>query len=172
MLHDIGTVCTYCGVGCDITAQVKDNNILKIYAQSDGYVSRGKLCIKGKTGFDFVASDDRIRNTRIKKSFIENNIESFPQELKARVHTLQSIDEEWYESNYELATSIAAWKLSQIKEKYGRHSFCATGGARTSCESGFLLQKFTRETMESPNIDNCARVCHAPSLNGMAATYR
>jgi len=170
MLHDIGTVCTYCGVGCDITAQVKDNNILKIYAQSDGYVSRGKLCIKGKTGFDFVASDDRIRNTRIKKSFIENNIESFPQELKARVHTLQSIDEQWYESNYELATSIAAWKLSQIKEKYGRHSFCATGGARTSCESGFLLQKFTRETMESPNIDNCARVCHAPSLNGMAAT--
>ncbi len=170
MLHDIGTVCTYCGVGCDITAQVQDNKILKIYAQSDGYVSRGKLCIKGKTGFDFVASDKRIRNTRIKKSFIEKNIESFPQELKARIHTLQSIDDEWYESNYELATSIAAWKLSQIKEKHGRHSFCATGGARTSCESGFLLQKFTRETMESPNIDNCARVCHAPSLNGMAAT--
>ena len=170
MLHDIGTVCTYCGVGCDITAQVKDNKILKIYAQNDGYVSRGKLCIKGKTGFDFVASDERIRNTRIKKSFIEKNIEEFPQELKARVHTLQSLDEIWYESNYELATSIAAWKLSQIKEKYGRHSFCATGGARTACESGFLLQKFTRETMESPNIDNCARVCHAPSLNGMAAT--
>jgi len=170
MLHDIGTVCTYCGVGCDITAQVQDNKILKIYAQSDGYVSRGKLCIKGKTGFDFVASDNRIRNTRIKKAFIEKNLESFPQELKARVHTLQSLDETWYESNYELATSIAAWKLSQIKEQYGRHSFCATGGARTSCESGFLLQKFTREIMESPNIDNCARVCHAPSLNGMAAT--
>jgi len=170
MQHDIGTVCTYCGVGCDITAQVQDNKILKIYAQSDGYVSRGKLCIKGKTGFDFVASDNRIRNTRIKKSFIEKNLESFPQELKARVHTLQSLNELWYESNYELATSIAAWKLSQIKEHYGRHSFCATGGARTSCESGFLLQKFTRETMESPHIDNCARVCHAPSLNGMAAT--
>jgi len=170
MQHDIGTVCTYCGVGCDITAQVQDNKILKIYAQSDGYVSRGKLCIKGKTGFDFVASDNRIRNTRIKKSFIEKNLESFPQELKARVHTLQSLNELWYESNYELATSIAAWKLSQIKERYGRHSFCATGGARTSCESGFLLQKFTRETMESPHIDNCARVCHAPSLNGMAAT--
>ena len=170
MIHDIGTVCTYCGVGCDITAQVQDNKILKIYAQSDGYVSRGKLCIKGKTGFDFVASDERIRNTRIKKSFIEKNLEFFPQELQARVHTLQSLDEDWFESNYELATSIAAWKLTQIKEKYGRHSFCATGGARTSCESGFLLQKFTREIMESPNIDNCARVCHAPSLNGMAAT--
>jgi len=170
MSHDIGSVCTYCGVGCDITAHVEENTILKIYAQSDGYVSRGKLCIKGKTGFDFVASDNRIRNTRIKKSFIEKNLNDLPQALRARTQTLTSIDEEWYESPYELSTSIAAWKLSQIKKQYGRHSFCATGGARTSCESGFLLQKFTREVMESPNIDNCARVCHAPSLNGMAAT--
>ena len=170
MIHDISSVCTYCGVGCDITAQVKDNKILKIYAQSDGYVSQGKLCIKGKTGYDFVDSPNRIRNTRIKKSFVEQNFEAMPRELKARSHTLVSLDEQWYESNYEFATSLAAWKLSELKYTHGRHSFFASGGARTSCESGFLLQKFTRETMESPNIDNCARVCHAPSLNGMAAT--
>ena len=170
MIHDIGSVCTYCGVGCDITAQVKDNKILKIYAQSDGAVSQGKLCIKGKLGFDFVDSNQRVRDTRIKKSFIEKNFEAMPRELKARSHTLESIDDIWYRSNYEFATSLAAWKLGELKGKYGRHSFCATGGARTSCESGFLLQKFTRETMDSPNIDNCARVCHAPSLNGMAAT--
>ena len=170
MIHDIGSVCTYCGVGCDITAQVKDNKILKIYAQSDGYVSQGKLCIKGKLGFDFVDSPHRIRNTRIKKSFIEKNFEMMPRELKARSKTLVSLDDDWFESTHEFGTSLAAWKLSEIKNEYGRHSFCATGGARTSCESGFLLQKFTRETMESPNIDNCARVCHAPSLNGMAAT--
>ena len=170
MVHDIGSVCTYCGVGCDITAQVENNKILKIYAQSDGYVSQGKLCIKGKLGFDFVDSPLRIRNTRIKKSFIETNFESMPRELKARSNTLVSIDKDWFEATHEFGTSLAAWKLSEIKSIYGRHSFCATGGARTSCESGFLLQKFTRETMDSPNIDNCARVCHAPSLNGMAAT--
>lgn len=56
MISDINSVCTYCGVGCDITAQVQDNKILKIYAQNDGYVSQGKLCIKGKSGFDFVHS--------------------------------------------------------------------------------------------------------------------
>ena len=170
MIHDIGSVCTYCGVGCDITAQVKDNKILKIYAQSDGYVSQGKLCIKGKFGFDFVDSPNRIRNTRIKKSFIQDNFEAMPRELKARSHTLKSLDDQWYESSYEFGTSLAAWKLSELKHEFGAKSFCATGGARTSCESGFLLQKFTRETMESPNIDNCARVCHAPSLNGMKAT--
>jgi len=169
-VREIESVCTYCGVGCDITANVENNQIKKIYAKADGYVSRGKLCIKGKSGFDFVASDERVRNTRIKKSFIEKNFEDMPRELKARTHTMISLDDEWFESNYELATSIVAWKLSTNKEKYGRHSFCATGGARTSCESGYLLQKFTRQIMESPNIDNCARVCHAPSLNGMAAT--
>jgi formate dehydrogenase major subunit len=168
--HDLGTVCTYCGVGCDITARVEDNKITKIYAQKDGYVSRGKLCIKGKEGFHFVDSDQRIRNTRIKKSFIDANFDQLPQELKARANTLKELDDTWFESNYEFATSIAAWKLAQVKEKYGRHAFCATGGARTACESGFLLQKFTREIMQSPHIDNCARVCHAPSLNGMAAT--
>ena len=170
MVHDIGSVCTYCGVGCDITAQVEDNKILKIYAQSDGYVSQGKLCIKGKLGFDFVDSPLRIRNTRIKKSFIEKNFELMPRELKARSNTLVSFDDDWFEATHEFGTSLAAWKLSEIKNEHGRHSFCATGGARTSCESGFLLQKFARETMDSPNIDNCARVCHAPSLNGMAAT--
>ena len=61
-------------------------------------------------------------------------------------------------------------KLSQIKKEYGRKSFCAIGGARTPCESAYAFQKFCRETMESPHVDNCARVCHSPSLKGMRAT--
>ncbi|MCK5294074.1 MAG: molybdopterin-dependent oxidoreductase, partial [Arcobacteraceae bacterium] len=168
--HEIASVCTYCGVGCDITAVVEDNKIQKIYAQADGYVSRGKLCIKGKSGYEFVDSDKRVRDVRIKKSFIEDNFEAMPRELKARSHTLVSLDEDWYISNYEFATSLSAWKLSEIKSQYGRHSFSAMGGARTSCESAYSLQKFARQTMESPNIDNCARICHAPSLSGMKPT--
>ncbi len=168
--HEVASVCTYCGVGCDITAVVEDNKIQKIYAQADGYVSRGKLCIKGKSGYDFVHTDKRVRNVRIKKTFIENNFEAMPRELKARSHRLVSFDDIWYESNYEFATSLSAWKLSEIKSKYGRHSFSAMGGARTSCESAYSLQKFARQTMESPNIDNCARVCHSPSLSGMRQT--
>ena len=167
MITDINSVCTYCGVGCDITAQVKDNKILKIYAQNDGYVSQGKLCIKGKHGFGFVDSPNRIRNTRVKKSFIEKNLEEMPRELKARVKRLKEFDEEYYETPYEFTTSLAAWKLTQIKDKYGRHSFCGMGGARTSCESSYMFQKFVREAMDSPHVDNCARVCHSPSLKGM-----
>jgi formate dehydrogenase major subunit len=167
---DISSVCTYCGVGCDITAQVQNNQILKIYAQNDGYVSQGKLCIKGKLGFDFVDSDKRVRNCRVKKSFIDNNFLELPRELKARVRTLKEFDETYYEAPYEFTTSLAAWKLSEIKERYGRHSFCGMGGARTSCESAYMFQKFVRTAMDSPHIDNCARVCHSPSLKGMRTT--
>ncbi len=167
---DINSVCTYCGVGCDITAQVEDNKIVKIYAQNDGYVSQGKLCIKGAQGYDFVHSDNRIRNARVKKTFIKENLEDLPRELKARAKTLKEFDEEYFETPYEFTTSLAAWKLMQIKDKYGRHSFCGMGGARTSCESSYMFQKFVRTAMDSPHVDNCARVCHSPSLKGMRTT--
>jgi len=167
---DINSVCTYCGTGCDITAQVEDNKIIKIYAQNDGYVSQGKLCIKGAQGFTFVDSKERIRNARVKKLFIEKNSEELPRELKARVKTLKEFNEEYYEVPYEFATSLAAWKLMDIKEKYGRHAFCGMGGARTSCESAYVFQKFVRDAMNSPHVDNCARVCHSPSLKGMRTT--
>ena len=167
VVADINSVCTYCGTGCDITAQVQDNKILKIYAQNDGYVSQGKLCIKGSKGYDFVASPERIRNSRVKKSFIEKNLNDLPNELKARAKTLKEFDENYYETPYEFTTSLAAWKLTQIKEKYGRHAFCGMGGARTSCESSYMFQKFVRQAMDSPHVDCCARVCHSPSLKGM-----
>jgi len=167
MVSDISSVCTYCGVGCDITGQIKDNKIVKIYAQNDGYVSQGKLCIKGAKGFGFVSSEDRIKNTRVKKSFIKDNFDHLPMELKARAKTLKEFDEDYFQTPYEFTTSLAAWKLTQIKQKYGRHAFCGMGGARTSCESSYMFQKFIREAMNSPHVDCCARICHSPSLKGM-----
>ena len=57
-----------------------------------------------------------------------------------------------------------------IKEKYGTNSFCGMGGARTSCESSYIFLKFVRNAMNSPHVDNCARVCHSASLKGMRTT--
>jgi len=74
-LETIDSVCTYCGVGCDIAANVdtKENKIVNIFAHPDGVVSQGKLCIKGKYGFDFVDSKERLRIPRIRKSFLDKN---------------------------------------------------------------------------------------------------
>jgi len=163
---EVESVCTYCGVGCDIVAQVDDNKIHKITADKDGYVSQGKLCIKGKYGFDFVDSKERIRKPRIAKHFLEKN-----PHIKAKIEDfLEPLDENWFTTDLQTAVNAAAMKLMEIRKNYGDESFCAIGGARTSCESAYLFQKFTRDSMNSPHVDNCARVCHSPSLKGMRAT--
>ena len=165
-VKEIESVCTYCGVGCDITGVVQNNKITKIYAQKDGVVSQGKLCIKGKFGFDFVDSDERVREPRIRKTFLDKN-----PTIKAKFEDKMKIfDDTFWTCDLDTATSIASMKLSEIKETFGGDSFCAIGGARTSCESSYSFQKFCRETMDSPHVDNCARVCHSPSLKGMRAT--
>jgi len=163
---EVESVCTYCGVGCDITAVVENNKIQKIYAQKDGVVSQGKLCIKGKYGYDFVDAEDRIREPRVRKSFLEKN----PNILKKIADELEPFNDEFYTCSLDVATTIASIKLAEIKKEYGGDSFCAIGGARGNCESAYLFQKFCRETMDSPHVDNCARVCHSPSLKGMKAT--
>jgi len=162
----IDSVCTYCGVGCDIEGHVENNTIVKIGASADGYVSQGKLCIKGKYGFDFVTDANRLRAPRIRKSFLEKN----PAIAEALSGSVRELDATWFECDVDTATTAAAMKLREIQAAYGEKSFCAIGGARTSCESAYLFQKFTRHTMHSPHVDNCARVCHSPSLKGMRTT--
>ena len=165
-METIDSVCTYCGVGCDIAAHVEDNKIVKIFAHPDGVVSQGKLCIKGKYGYDFVDADDRLRIPRIRKSFLEKN----PAIKEAVASTLVDLDETWYETDVDAATTACAMKMKETQKNYGRKSICSIGGARTSCESSYLFQKFTRHTLNSPHVDNCARVCHSPSLSGMRVT--
>ncbi len=165
---EIESVCTYCGVGCDIVALVDEekNEITKITADKDGYVSQGKLCIKGKYGYDFVASKERVREPRIARRFLERN----PRIAERLDGKLIPLDDDWYTTDLQSAIEAAAAKLKEVRETYGDESFCAIGGARTSCESAYLFQKFCRDSMNSPHVDNCARVCHSPSLKGMRAT--
>jgi formate dehydrogenase major subunit len=163
----IDSVCTYCGVGCDISAEVEDNKILKVFAKEEGVVSQGKLCIKGKQGWDFVTNAKRLHNARVRKSFLNANAELFAD---LDMDYLEPVDQDFYEISYESAYELAARKLKEITDKHGSHSFASIGGARTSCESSFLFQDFTRNVVGSPHVDNCARVCHSPSLKGMRMT--
>jgi len=166
-IKEIDSVCTYCGVGCEITGVIKDNIIQKIYAKKDTAVSRGKLCIKGKRGWDFVHSKNRLPKVKIRKKFIYKNELYFSKEIKKELTKTMQEDEEFIYPPLELAYKIVAWKLGRIRDLYGSDAIAGVGGARSSCESDYLFQKFIREVILSPHIDNCARVCHAPSLKGM-----
>jgi formate dehydrogenase major subunit len=163
----IDSVCTYCGVGCDISAEVEDNKIQKIFAKEEGVVSQGRLCIKGKQGWDFVTHPKRLRNARVRKSFLAKNSALFAD---LDMDYLEPVDHDFYEISYESAYELVARKLKSITDEHGAHSFAAIGGARTSCESSYLFQHFTRHVVGSPHVDNCARVCHSPSLKGMRTT--
>lgn len=166
MQKEIESVCTYCGVGCDITAVVADNKIEKIYAQKDGVVSQGKLCIKGKYGYDFVDASDRVTAPLISKKFLARN----PKIKQQYKEAFTPYNNEFFSTSFDVATTIAAKRLQEITKESGKHSFCAIGGARTSCENAYLFQKFCRQSVGSPHVDNCARVCHSPSLKGMRTT--
>jgi formate dehydrogenase major subunit len=161
----ISSVCTYCGVGCDLIAEVEDNKIIKITG-GNGVVSQGKLCIKGKYGFEYLYSDRRIKGSRIKKNFIDRNKVLFSKlDLN-----FKEFDENFYEVDFQTASKIVAMKVMQIQNEFGSKSIVGIGGARTSCENVYTFQKFIREIIKSPHIDNCARVCHSPSLKGLKET--
>ncbi len=160
----VESVCTYCGVGCDIAAEVERGEIKKIFAKPEGVVSQGKLCIKGKYGFDFLRHPSRVQGAYVSKAFVADHPDLFDQVL------LQECDSSFFRIAYEDAYRAVAKKLASIIEKDSADSVACIGGARTSCESGYLFQKFARHVLGTPHVDNCARVCHSPSLKGMRAT--
>lgn len=162
MTKIVNSVCTYCGVGCEISASIKDNEVVKIEGLKEGVVSQGKLCIKGKKGFKFLTSKERISSPLIEKNFAHA--------LGVDKSKLTLHSERFYATDLNTATDAVAQKLKESIDKNSPYSHASIGGARTSCENGYFFQKFTREYLNSPNIDSCARICHSPSLKGMKTT--
>jgi len=158
------SVCTYCGVGCEIEAEVKNNEIISIKEVKYGKSSGGEICIKGKFGFDFLKY--RINKHLVSYKFIEKNKDKLPFELQVRLANLFEYDDKFYEAPYTLALDLATWKIKEIIKKNPKSIACI-GGARTSIESAWFFQHFARNIIKTPHIDNCARICHSPSLSGL-----
>ncbi|WP_456455901.1 molybdopterin oxidoreductase family protein [Thermovibrio sp.] len=153
----IRSVCTYCGVGCEIGWNGKE-----VVPVKEGVVSKGKLCIKGKFGYQFLNSPERIRGALVKGELLKKHgyeLSGFPSWGKG-----------FFKVPYSVAFSITAKELLRVKENFGGKAIGLIGGARTNCESAYLFQKFGREVLGTPNVDNCARICHAPSLKGLRET--
>jgi formate dehydrogenase major subunit len=157
-------------VGCEIKAVLASDAIAAIEGDQTGAVGKGKLCVKGRFGFDFVSSPSRVIGARIKRRFIDRNKDRMSRDLRDSLFLLTPIDVDFFAAPLDLAVKIAAWKTRQILDERGGGAFGFIGGARTSCESAYVFQKFAREIIGSPNIDNCARVCHSPSLAGLKRT--
>jgi len=151
-LKKVRTVCPYCGCGCELELNIKDNKIIKVQPakKPNGEwlgVNKGNLCVKGKFGFDFVSHPDRLRKPLMKKQ-----------------GKLCPVD-------WEEALSFAAEKLKEIKDKYGSDSIAGLSSAKCTNEDNYLFQKFMRVVIGTNNIDHCARLCHAPTLVGLTKAF-
>ena len=143
----VRTVCTYCGVGCNLEVAVNAGKIKSIQAPYDAAANGGHTCLKGRYAFSFYDHPDRIRTPLIKKNG------------------------EFVPATWDEAYDHIAGKLKQIKEDFGPDAIAGISSARCTNEENYLMQKFIRAVIGTNNIDSCARVCHSPTAIGMQRTF-
>lgn len=151
----VDSVCPYCGVGCQLTYNVKDNKILYVEGR-DGPANHGRLCVKGRYGFDYAHHPQRLTKPLIRRA-------DAPKDPKAtfdpdRVHEI------FREASWEEALDLASSKLSGIRAAKGPKALVGFGSAKGSNEEAYLFQKLVRTGFGSNNVDHCTRLCHASSV--------
>ncbi|MCX6314000.1 MAG: formate dehydrogenase subunit alpha [Sphingobacteriales bacterium] len=143
----VRTICTYCGVGCNLDVAVVNGKVKSIQAPYDAEVNQGHTCLKGRFAFSFYNHPDRLRTPLIRK-----NGELVP-------------------ASWDEAYEYIAKELTRIKNDFGADQIAGVSSARCTNEENYLMQKFIRAVVGTNNIDCCARVCHSPTAEGMQRTF-
>jgi formate dehydrogenase major subunit len=151
----VDSVCPYCGVGCQLTYNVKDNKILFVEGR-DGPANHGRLCVKGRYGFDYAHHPQRLTRPLIRR----------PGMPKTGDFTMDPsrVMEVFREASWEEALDFAGGTLATIRDTYGKKSLAGFGSAKGSNEEAYLFQKLVRTGFGSNNVDHCTRLCHASSV--------
>ncbi len=139
------TVCTFCGVGCSFEVWTKDRKILKVQP-SEGPVNAVSTCIKGKFGWDFVNSEERITKPLIRKN------------------------EEFVEASWDEALDLISSKLGGIQKEFGPGSVGFISSSKITNEENYLIQKMARQLFGTNDVDNCSRYCQSPATDGLLRT--
>ncbi|MEP7207994.1 MAG: formate dehydrogenase subunit alpha [Casimicrobiaceae bacterium] len=151
----VASVCPYCGVGCQLTYHVKDNRIIHVQGR-DGPANHGRLCVKGRYGFDYVHHKQRLTVPLIRREDAPKNADfTMDPEDVMRVFREASWDE---------ALDLAGGKLSALRDSRGPGSLAGFGSAKGSNEEAYLFQKLVRTGFRTNNVDHCTRLCHASSV--------
>ncbi|WP_024769242.1 formate dehydrogenase subunit alpha [Aquimarina macrocephali] len=141
------TICTYCGVGCNLEVATSNGEILSIQAPYDAEVNQGHTCLKGRYAFKFYDHPERLNSPMIKRNGAFEKVS--------------------WDEVYEYIAS----KLTSYKNEFGSDSMAGISSSRCTNEENYLMQKFFRAVIQTNNIDGCARVCHSPTALGMQRTY-
>ncbi len=149
----VTTTCTYCGVGCQLDLNVKDNKIIRVTSNPKAPVNGMHLCVKGRYGYDFVHHPDRLTKPLVREYLLENPKSQIP---KSQYSTRDR--GEWVEVDWETALKITARKLREARDTYGPDSVGVLTSAKCLNEENYLMNKFARQVIGTNNIDHCARL--------------
>ena len=155
----VDSVCPFCGVGCLLTYNVKDNKIISVDGR-DGPANHNRLCVKGRFGFDYIHNPQRLTVPLIRKTGVPKDPESINQ-LNRDAADWSSV---FREATWEEALALSTAKLKQLRDSFGNKSLAGFGSAKGSNEEAYLFQKLVRTGFGSNNVDHCTRLCHASSV--------
>ncbi|MFA5001455.1 MAG: formate dehydrogenase subunit alpha [Methanolinea sp.] len=147
ILKYVPTTCPYCGVGCGLNLVVNEGKVVGVEPYKRSPINEGKLCPKGMTCWEHVHSPDRLTTPKIKKNG-------------------KFVDATWDE-----AIDLVAKKFKEISDKHGPKALGFQTSCRTVNEDCYALQKFARVGFQTNNVDNCARICHGPSVAGLSLSF-
>ena len=151
----VKSVCPFCGVGCQLTYNVKDNKILYVEGR-DGPANHERLCVKGRYGFDYAHHPHRLTVPLIRRA-------DAPKRGDFTMDP-ENVLQVFREASWEEALTLAAGKLKDIRDTHGKKSLAGFGSAKGSNEEAYLFQKLVRVGFGSNNVDHCTRLCHASSV--------
>jgi formate dehydrogenase alpha subunit len=147
-LTETRTICAYCGVGCHISLfRDKHNTIVMAKGVEGNHINDGRLCVKGRFGFEYVNRADRLITPLVREKG------------------------KFRHATWEEAISITAKRLTEIKQTHGPQSIGVLGSSRCTNEDNYVIQKFARAVLGTNNVDNCARLCHSSTVAGLGQAF-
>jgi formate dehydrogenase major subunit len=156
--REVASVCPYCGVGCQITYKIKDDELVYVDGR-DGPSNQNRLCVKGRFGFDYVSHLGRLTVPMIRKPGVKKDPHDEIDPANPSTH--------FRKATWEEALDAAAAGLKRIRDQHGGKGLAGFGSAKGSNEEAYLFQKLVRVGFGTNNVDHCTRLCHASSVAGL-----
>ena len=148
------TTCTYCGVGCQLELNIKDNKIIRVTSTEKAAVNGNHLCVKGRYGYDFVHHAERLAKPKVRRYLLEGK----KKPVISGQLTVDSGLWDWVETDWDKALDIVADKLATTRKNYGADSIGLLTSAKCTNEENYLMNKLARQVIGTNNIDHCARL--------------
>jgi len=150
----VDSVCPYCGVGCQLTYNIKDGKLLSVEGR-DGPANKNRLCVKGRFGFDYIHHPHRLTVPLIRRDGVaKGDVDVDPTNPLTHFR----------EASWEEALAVATGGLKRIRDTHGGNALAGFGSAKGSNEEAYLFQKLVRTGFGTNNVDHCTRLCHASSV--------